>query len=184
MSALQGGLPWYISGPNLESIQAATVKAVFGFKEVNFLDDIPLAASYHEIEAHFQQCITSQSVLWFANHPLRLNNLPDFLREPVLILPAAEQNTAVLRSTFDQGDGRWLLRWRRMFPNSGAMQLFVFDFHADQVYLTPSSSKTSVFADLLADLSSILPAEAMYLPEQRLNWFREMACSDLSSALL
>lgn len=184
MSALQEGLPWYISSPSLEPIQAAMVKAVFGFNDVIFLGDVPLVAPYEEIDSNIQQCINNQSIIHFANHPLQLSNLPDFLREPVLILPSAEQNTAVLCSTADQGHGRWVLRWRRLFPNSGAMQLLVFDFNADHVYLTLSSSKASLFADLLADLATILSAEAIYVPEQRLQWFREMAYSDLSSALL
>lgn len=179
MHALAAGLPWYVPGTDLEPIQAALVQAVFGFDRVSFMADTPLAMPYDDLVAHLRHCIDSGLMIRLGDQPLQLNNLPEPLCHPVTIHLAGEADTAVLCSMADPGAGheRWILRWRRLHPNSGAMQLFLFDLTADRVYLTPSLARTTAFADLLADLTAVVSLQALYEPGLRLDRFKAMAAA-------
>jgi hypothetical protein len=177
MHALVDGLPWYVPNPELGSIQVALAEAVFGFDQVRFIADAAPEQSYAELAAYLLHCIKNESMLCFGDQLLQLTNLPESLHAPVWIRPTAVCDTAVLSTAADQDAerGRWILRWRPLYPNSGGVQLFLFDIDNDRVYLTPSLSKTRLFADLLADLTSVLPLQALYEPELRLGRFRAMA---------
>jgi hypothetical protein len=185
MHALAEGLPWYVPNEGLEAIPVALAQAVFGFDEVSFMADGPPAVPYAELAAHLKQCIDSETTICLVEPPLQLSQLPEPLSEPLSICHADERDTAVLGATADSDhhQRRWILRWRRLYPNSGEMQLFLFDIDNDRVYLTPSASKTRTFADLLAELAAVLPVEALYEPEQRLGCFRAMASSALRPVL-
>ena len=177
MHALVDGLPWYVPNAELDPLQAALAEAVFGFDQVRFIADAAPQQSYVELVAHFRHCIANESMLCLGDQRLQLTNLPEPLRAPVWIRPATDCDTAVLSTTADQDDerGRWILRWRPLYPNNAGIQLVLFDIDNNRVYLTPSLSKNDLFADLLADLTSVLPLQALYEPELRLGRFRAMA---------
>lgn len=180
MHALVEGLPWYVPGTELEPIQAALVQAVFGFAQVSFMADDPLAMPYAELVAHFRHCIDSRAMIGLGDQPLLLNNLPEVFCESVVIRAAGLADTAVLYPTAEQVQTRWVLRWRRLHPTGGNMQLFLFDLAEDRVYLTPSLARTTLFADLLADLAAAVPLQGLYEPELRLDRFREMTAVAVS----
>lgn len=180
MHALVEGLPWYVPGTELEPIQAALVQAVFGFAQVSFMADDPLAMPYAELVAHFRHCIDSRAMIGLGDQPLLLNNLPEVFCESVVIRAAGLADTAVLYPTAEQDQTRWVLRWRRLHPTGGNMQLFLFDLAEDRVYLTPSLARTTLFADLLADLAAAVPLQGLYEPEFRLDRFREMTAVAVS----